>query len=611
MPRQSGSQKPDDVPLPPFRQVSVHSSADNETQTKAQVSFGHSPLHWLRVMCARDRFFVTVIAIVIGLCGGGLVIVFHEGIDALQTLLYGAPEDHFHITVPTLPWYQIVLMPMLGGLMVGLYYRFLMPGRTPLGIPQAHRAARTGFFAAIGSTLSLGSGASVGREGPAVHLGVSIAAFFADILGTSRGLTRTFMGCGAAAAVAASFNAPIAGALFAHEVVVGHYALSAFAPVVISSVAATALSRNWHGDSPAFGVPDFVFGSWWELPAFMALGVLSGVVAVVMMRGVFFGGVLAEKTRLPVYMRPMVAGGLLGCVALVFPEALGLGYSLTTNTLHDMVPWPQLLMLLGIKIVVTCLCLSFGFGGGVFSPSVTIGALLGGVFGVVVTALFPDISSGAAAYALIGMGAVAASVLGAPISTTLIIFEMTTNYNLTLGLMAAIAIATLVSSYLYGHASFFDWQLARMGISVRGGHDLGVLRSLKVRDFFRADCTRLLATASVHDAREALFGLHYPEIFVVNEQDQLLGIVGWADIPKDATDNETERLITTVMRTPAVLQIDDSFEEAIQLAHDWQEEHIPVCAGQDGATLIGWVSQADVLRAYNAALVGQRAEEKR
>ncbi|MCK5168192.1 MAG: chloride channel protein, partial [Rhodospirillaceae bacterium] len=329
-----------------------------------------------------------------------------------------------------LQWWQIVWPPVVGGLIVGILVRIGLPENRPQGVANVIEAnalkggrmsLSDGLRAAVVNAISIGSGASVGREGPAVHLGAALAANIAKRLKLTRSISRTLWGCGVAAAVAGSFNAPIAGALFANEVVIGHYALKAFAPVVIASVTGTAISRAYFGDFPAFALPPHAITSYLEFPAFIILGVVAGLVASALVRGIIRAQDLSEKIPLPSWLRPGIGGLAVGLMAVWLPQIIGVGYGATEQALIGNFTLTVLLLVLVGKVVATAISLGFGFGGGIFSPSLVIGAVLGGAYGIIASGIFPDIGADIGAYSLIGMGAVAAATLGAPISTALII----------------------------------------------------------------------------------------------------------------------------------------------------------------------------------------------
>ena len=289
----------------------------------------------MKAAVRHDHLVLAILALAIGLAAGGAIIIFREGIGWIQWLYYGTSSARLYYWAADLPWWVLLLVPTGGGLLVGLFIHWTLPERRPHGIADvieayARRSGRMSFregiAAAVSSAASIGCGASVGREGPAVHLGASLAGWLTRRLHLSRSLARTVLGCGVSAAVAASFNAPIAGALFASEVIVGHYALRSFAPIVIASVAGTVLTRQWYGDFPAFFVSNTLFASLWEFPAFVLLGVVSAVAALLLMHGINISRRVAAQLPGPLWYRPAVAGFAVGAMALVYPQILGVGY---------------------------------------------------------------------------------------------------------------------------------------------------------------------------------------------------------------------------------------------------------------------------------------------
>lgn len=576
----------------------------------------------VRRIVRNDQLVLGVLALVVGVAVGGGVIAFRELIRVVQTLYYGAGDERLASVAAGLAWWHVLLAPAVGGLVVGLFYRFLMPGRRPLGIPEviesvAFKGGRMpvlpGILAVVGAGLSLGAGASVGREGPAVTLGAAMSAWIAERLHFGRSLSRVLLGCGAAAAVAASFNAPIAGVLFAHEVVVGHYALSAFAPVVIASVTGTMISRGWFGDFPAFIIPAFGDVSAWEFPAFAGLGVLSGIMALLFMNSILWSERLADRTRLPQWSRPAAAGLALGVLALAYPGVLGVGYEVTDDALHGRLPFLLLMALAAAKLSATALCLGFGFGGGVFSPSLAFGALVGGAFGVLATNAFPELSTGPGAYALIGMGAVSAAVLGAPMSTVLIVFELTGDYGLTIAVMVAVVIATVVTTQIGGRTSWFHWALERRGLKVQQ-HGLRLLRTLRVRDVMTPDCATVGPGTRLPIVRELLQQTTYAELFVVDKATgRFVGTITLADLSEAAFDPALDDLVNAAdvcRRNAPLLEADDSLQRALKVMVDAKEEHVAVVAHLETRQFVGCVHEAEALLTFNRALLQAHAEER-
>jgi CIC family chloride channel protein len=471
---------------------------------------------------------------------------------------------------------------------------------------------RAGLGAALVSAASIGVGASVGREGPVVHLGAAISSWLARQLGLGRLMVVTLLGCGVAAAVAASFNAPIAGVFFALEVVIGHYALTALAPIVIASVTGTIISRIHFGDFPAFVVPSHTINSFLELPAFVLLGLVCAAVAVLFMRSIDLAQRAAEASRLPPWSRPMVGGLLVGAIALFYPEVLGVGYGTTDAALKETLTLTLVLSLVVAKMVAVAISLGAGFSGGVFSPSLFLGAMVGAAFGMIATSVFPELSSGYGAYTLVGMGAVAGAVLGAPISTILIIFELTGDYAVTVAVMVAVVIASVITQHVYGR-SFFTAQLERRGLNLSGGREAGLLAELRIADVMRHEFTAVPPSMHMNELREKLQTAPHGLLFVVQEDGTLYGTITLSDLADAAFDTSLDRLLNAadVTRTQSpVVERHDNLAAALKLMEAEGEEHVAVVDDRYDMRVVGVLNEVDVILAYNRALLRTRAEER-
>ncbi|MCG8545360.1 MAG: chloride channel protein [Alphaproteobacteria bacterium] len=564
-----------------------------------------------------EQVILSILAVVIGLIGGGCAIVFREGISMVQLASFGFASERVHTLAAALPWWHILLVTTGGGLVVGLMVRFLLPGRRPEGVADVIAAGalrggrmplRNGLAVALVSAVSLGTGASTGREGPVVHLGATMSSFVAEKLHLGRALSRTLLACGVATAVSASFNAPIAGVFFALEVVLGHYSLSAFAPVVIASVTGTVFSRIHFGDFPAFILPVSDITSFFEFPAFAMLGIVSAIVAVAFIRMVALVTVVIGDTPIPTWLRPAIGGLLVGLIALFFPQVLGVGYEATDMALNGQLALHMLLILLFAKALATATCLGCGFGGGVFSPSLFLGAMTGGAFGVIATSAFPELSSGHTAYTLIGMGAVAGAVLGAPISTILIVFELTGNYALTIAVMVATVLASVVTRYLHGE-SFFHWQLAARGISLEGAREQRLLETINVSDIMRKDYVAVDPAAPMAEVRRQLMRSHHGTVFVIDGDGVLHGTITLGDLADTAFDTSIDVLLNAQDVThlhPLALDVDDDLGKAFRLMEGEDEDHVPVVENHETMEIVGIVHQRDVMHAHSRAILTGR-----
>ncbi len=576
----------------------------------------------LRVLRHR-QLVLLALGLLTGAIGAGAAIAFRDLISVIQSVALGFWSEQVASLAAQQPWWRILLAPALGGLLVGLFIHFFMPGRRPQGVPHVMEATalrsgrmdiRAGIGAALASAASIGVGASVGREGPVVHLGASLSSWVAQRLHLSRSLTLTLLGCGVASAIAASFNAPIAGVFFALEVVVGHYALSSFAPIVIASVTGTILSRLYYGNFPAFSIPPRTIASFLEFPAFALLGIVCALLAIAFIKGTALVEDGMKRVPVPDWVKPGIAGLVVGIVAIWYPQVLGVGYQTTDAALAESYALGLLLALIGLKLALSALCLGAGFAGGVFSPSLVIGALAGGAFGIIAGGAFPHLYSGSGAYAIVGMGAVAGAVLGAPISTILIIFELTGNFTLTIAVMIGVVIATVITQQVTGR-SFFTNQLARRGINLEGGRETRLLRSRSVADIMRADFEKVSSDLRLPAVRSRLQADPLGELFVVDADGsgKLVGIITLSDLGNAAFDTSRDDRLAArdvARRNAPTLPLSANLEEARKAMESAAEHQLAVVADAESQRLVGYVRDRDVMAAYNAALVQARAEER-
>jgi CIC family chloride channel protein len=520
------------------------------------------------------------IALAVGTAAGLAALFFRKGISALQTRLYGSDDVMLASVAGTLPWWWVLIVPIGGGLVVGLILdRFTPDGRVRTVADVIEGAAlhegrverRAGLASAAASLITLGSGGSSGREGPVVHLAAVMASWVSDRINASGITGRDILGCAVAGAVSASFNAPIAGAIFALEVVLRHFAVHAFAPIAIASVAGTVINRLEYGGVTEFMLPhDGGLAFYVELPAFLILGVVSGLVAVALMKSVFWaddlGNWVQARTGLPRWLRPVLAGVVLGIIAIRFPHIIGVGYETTSAALTGRIGLGAAIIFAVVKVAAVAVTMGGRMGGGMFSPALVVGALTGLAFGLIATSVLPDVSGAETVYALAGMGAVAAAVLGAPISTTLIVFELTGDWETGLAVMTAVSLSTAVASRLVDH-SFFLTQLERRGAHLAAGPQAYLLATVRV--------TRVMRGMEAERAANP---------------DRCWELIGQGTFIGDTR----------------------TLEAALPLFDKTGVEFIPVVrlgGAEDAPELLGALFHVDALRAYNRALEETAAEE--
>lgn len=573
-------------------------------------------------MSRRHNLTFLALAVGVGLLGGYAALALREMIEFFQFLFYGDGDQRALATVAgALPWYVRLAMPIVAGIVIAILYRLVLPDQRAHGIADVIEAthlhagrldARQTFLAPVLCALTLGSGGSAGREGPVVHLCAGLASQISRYVRLSTNQRIELLGCAAASGVAASFNAPIAGVLFALEVVVGNYSLYTFMPIVIAAVCGTLVTRAHIGDSPAFTLPEYSAMSLYELPAFALLGVTCAVAAVLFMRGITFTEDVYNRLKIPPYARPVPAGVLVGLTIVFVPEVMGVGYTMTDLALWEQYSLTALLVLIVAKAAATAFTLGGRMGGGVFAPSLCIGALTGGAFGIVAASVFPDLATSYGFYAVIGMGAVAGAVLGAPISTVFMIFELTHNTNATIAVMLATAIASFAVVRVHGRSMFF-LQLERRGLDISGGRVRQLLTEVPVRSVTVDDFETIDEAAHCADVRAALTRHPNALLCVVDRDGRLVGTVSFIDMRDEALGSRTPEDVTAreaARPNPRLLAADDTLEAALSLFDRTGDDRLPVVEDRAGRQVVGVVHHKHVLQAYNNALLQARADER-
>jgi len=566
----------------------------------------------LRALGMTDHLSLVIVAVVIGSLSGIGAILLRLAIGGFQVLFFSRahPEMEF---LQAMPWFMKMLIPATGGLVVGFIIQYIASEVKGHGVPEVMEAlARKGgiirarIVAAkiVGSAICIGSGGSTGREGPIVQTGAAIGSTIGQILKISGSRMRTLVGCGAAAGIAAAFNAPIAGALFALEVVLGDFAVAQFSPIVISSVTATIISRYYFGNMPAFEIPSYDLVSAFEMIPYALLGILAGLAGILFIRLLYGVENLFDHSRIPPVLKPAIGGLLLGVVALWFPHIYGVGYETMDHALEGYFGGWLLLAIFFAKIVATSLTLGSGGSGGIFAPSLFMGSMLGGFLGTFVHHLFPHLTAGHGAYALVGMGAMVAATIHAPITSIIIIFELTNDYSIILPLMASCILATLISTRLHP-LSIYTMKLARRGIDLQEGKDINIFRNLKVGETMdEAPVTVNRGEPFETIARHFLAG-GIRSLFVIDREDRLVGIIPFDHLRQSLPewqDLEAILVADDVMVEPsAMLTKEDTLDRAVRFFARTAEEELPV-VGEDGV-LVGVVSRNRAISAYHRELL--------
>jgi chloride channel protein, CIC family len=569
---------------------------------------------WFNAFHFNENTILLGFAVAIGLAGGLGVVAFYRLIDLAFWVLYLTPA--VFLTQSGILAYR----PLLTGIGMTLAYLIMRgPGRghEGLNVPDVQRAvAREGgrlplrptLARTAASAVTLGSGGAAGSEGPVAVLGAALASFLGRAFRFDPARTKIMVAAGAAAGISAAFNAPLAGAFFALEEILGSLAVGAFPPVVVASVVAAVVSHSFLGNNPAFPVPEeYGYALQRELMIFYPfLGVIAGLVGVLFVRVFFATETIVRKLQGPRWTAAFLGGLLVGVLVLLSKGMLvGHGHLAVHLDVFGGMSWTSLALLALGSILATSITLNFGGSGGVFTPSLYVGAATGGAFGVALTGLFPGLGLRPEAYALVGMGAVVAASTSAPITGMLLVFEMTNDYEIVLPLMLTTVIANLVARRLEPDSLYSGW-LRRRGERLQHGADRDVLAGLRVADAFDPAPQVVGETAPLGQLLEHLGSGGFTDLPVVDEQRRLIGIIPIADLGRLAGEprEKTSTLVASDVTIPAeTVAPGDSLLEAIRRMGVRGAPSIPVVDHATGH-LLGLVSRAHVLAMYERAVAG-------
>ncbi len=562
-----------------------------------------------------DRQFFLLVPL-IGVIAGSLGVVVHGLIDGLRRLLWGA-DPSFLAAATEAEWWWRVGACTLGGLAVSVV---VWLGKEPVGghgmsllIESVARRggevpARPVILRAIAAVLTVGAGGSLGREGPMIRLGAMISSTLGRRFRLPPHRVKILLGCGAAAGLAAAYNIPVGGALFAMEVILGNFALEIFGPIVVSSVISTLIVRAVEGNLLVYPAPGFELESLWEIVAYAGLGLVGAVSSVVFVWAVR-GGVLAfgRLRFLPPALRPALGMAMLGGLAVAYPQVLGSGVETATLAVAGQLSLGLLLVLPAAKLLATALTAGGGGAGGLFTPSLTFGALVGSAYGYGIHHLFPGTTASYGAYAAVGMAAIAAGTSHAPISAILILFEFTGNYDLILPLMVAAILSSLVSRRLYPY-SIYVAPLRREGVEVAHRMEEAVLAGLAVGDLLRQDRDVLAPATPYKEVVARFLGTRRSRLFVVADGGRLVGSVSLHDIKHALDDPGTlMAVVAHDLATPieATLVSSQRLHEAAEEFARWDFERLPVL--DEAGAYQGFLAKKDLLAVYAQEVLGRPA----
>ncbi len=552
--------------------------------------------------------YLLFLAIIVGTFTGFGAYLLNLIVNGVHFILFEHAGTHF--ISPQIGNYLRILFPAIGGLTVGLLTYYLSPEVKGHGIPSVMDAVitkgglirkRVTFLAALNSGTTIGSGGSAGKEGPIVQIGAAIGSTIGQLLHVSQQRMRVLVGCGTAAGLAAVFNAPLAGVLFTVEIILADFSLAVFTPIVISAVIATSISHYLVGSSPLFKIPEYALHSPAEFPLYLLMGLLGGILSVIFIRTLYgIEDIFEDKLTLPVWVKPAIGGLLTGGIAFYFPELYGFDDSAT----HLALTGHTGIYLLGLFIIAKILATSFTLGsggtGGLFTPSLFIGATFGALFGNIAGIFFPGITAPPGAYALVGMGVVVAGTIHAPLTALLIIFEVTTDYSIILPLMLSTVTSTLVARWIEKN-SIYTMKMSLFSRNISGGRDVDILKTHKINKIINQNVTVVYEYTGFDEILNLLMNSHDTSFPVLSKDNKLIGIIAMRDLRPLLFDRDLAPLLLAsdiMSENVFVLTPEDTLEKALSKMELEDVELLPVVNSTDERIYRGVVSKEQIIKRY-------------
>lgn len=560
----------------------------------------------------REEVANLLLAVVVGIVGGLANLAFHRSEEFFKTIIFNQHNEISEIA-NSLPWWQRLITPALGGLAAGLVLYFaikLTKKGTVSNFLEAVVAGdgrlpfRAGLLRTLSSLISFSSGASIGREGSIVHLSTTVASKIGQLFEFHPYKLRLLIACGSAAGIAAAFNAPLTGAVFAAQIVIGNFSMNLFAPIIVASVMAAVTSRSFFGIAPLYNVPPFDFTHLWQLLWLAFVGVGSGFLSVIFLKGINLSEKVLKNLIKQTHIRVAFGGLLVGAISILYPWVWGNGYGPTNGILNGKFSVEILLGLFIAKTLATTISVGSGTVGGVMTPSLFIGAAYGSFCGLGLHALNLAQELPVCIFALTGMGSVFAATTHSPLLAMLMVFEISLNYSLMPALMLTCPIATLISRHFH-RDSVYTKPLSERGITVVERKQFGAAQLQTVADIMRKPVPPLLDTTPFEAIIERFLSSANNFLPVVDANYRLVGIVALQDIKEYLSRHESILGIIAydVMRpVPYYLTPQQNLVEAFPVLMNSEMRNIPVVNNSKEMKLIGSVLRSEALGILSEAI---------
>ena len=588
-----------------------------------------SPSDRLKKIFDSSMFQMNILAAITGACTAILTWIFISTSEWIQGLFYGDSLVQNSFIGSDREW-LIIFVPALGGLIAGLIIEYWSKEAKGAGVPivmeavafnEARLSARKGIAKGVASAVCIGTGMSLGRVGPMVVISSTVGSEIGQRTGKTVDETRTIVGCGAASAITTAFNAPLGGVLFAIELILAELRTKSFIPIVVAAVIATTVGRSLTGDVAAFdSIPSYKLGSPVEYPFYIILGLITGFAASIFIKLLSLVEVNIEKIDIiPVPMRTCLGGLFVGIIALSFPHILGNGFDVTSDLISldsengelikgdsfDKIDIESsisgliifIISIMALKIIATSVSIGSGGSGGIFTPSLFIGAAIGAGMGLVLYDM--DIIGHPGAFALVGMAAFVASTTRATLTAIVLLFEMTASYEIILPLMLSCVVADAVC-YVFSENSIYTSKLARRGINIDLGAGQDLMKMIRVKEAMSNEVMTIKPDKPLEIALQMIEDTGHMSLPVVDDDEKLYGIITWTDIHTAALNHERHLTVRDYCVTDLItVNPEDTLDIALDCLGAREISHLPVVNKRQKDTLIGIITKGDIIKAYN------------
>ena len=549
-----------------------------------------------------EPLVLLLYAMVIGVVGGFGAVLFRRLIDLVNAVFFVFFKTHLHF----MGIFDVLLLPIIGLLIVSAFVRRFAPEAKGHGVPEVMAAIaengsvirpRVVFVKALASALCIGSGGSVGREGPIVQIGSAFGSSFGQFLGLPERYLRLMVACGAGAGIAATFNAPIGGVMFATEVILGSFALQNFTSIVISAVVSAAIGRIFLGNHPAFPMPVFVVGQFSVYWIYAILGIVAGLWAFIYIKVLYRIEDWFDARKWPFWVKAAFGGGIVGLFGVFFPQIFGVGYPTVDQSLENHLGLTLLLVLLVIKLLATSITIAAGGSGGVFSPGLYQGAMLGGAIGIIFTMLMPHSGISAGAIAAIAMAGVFAGSAQAPVTAIMMLFEMTGDYNIILPLMITSVLAATVTGAL-SKDSIYTLKLSRRGLQINRRRQADRMKAVSVGEAVETHRFTLESTMTIAQAWQRFEKNKEWFALLRDSKGTLLGSVARAQVLEALNDRRSKDRLSDLL-PKEIYRIDERADlaQALQMMNELHVTYLLVCRDE---VPIGVIGSSDIIHAYKS-----------